>query len=285
MFEALTFFRLGELMQQFWAHILFNNAMILKYVATSRQRTLSRLGLRVLQRGESAEVPGDSERDESMSQELRERLRGVLGKLEAECRVLRFKSCFATVGKLRIMLGQTDMTLDRYAEAAGEFEGRLLDELRETSCFALEGRAEELYRVPNQFGEKVSSRFPQAVVDIEEAAKCLALDRATACVFHLMRVLEIGLQELATDLGLAKVDKNWQTLLDNIRGKIKKLPLTTQVEKDYQSDRQEVVAHLQAVKDAWRNDVMHPRASYTEEQALDVWNHSKPLMAKLAEIV
>ena len=286
MFRALTPFRMGELMQQFRAHILFNNALILKFLAGSRQRSLSHLDIRVLRHRESAGVPLASERGEStMPQELREGLRGVLGKLGAECRVLRFKSCFATIEKLRIMLGRADMTLDRYAEEAGEFEGRLIDELRETSCFALEGRAEELYRVPNQFGEKVSNRFPKAVIDIEEAAKCLAFDRATACVFHLMRVLEIGLQELATDLGLAKIDENWQTLLDNIRGKIKNLPLTTQVEKDYQSDRQEVVAHLQAVKDAWRNDVMHPRDHYDPNQALDIFNHTRPLMQKLAALL
>ena len=114
MFRALTPFRIGEVMQQFRAHILFNNTQILGFLATSHQRSPSRLDIRVLQHGESAELPGDSERDEPMSQELREGLRRVLEKLEAECRVLRFKSCFATIEKLRIMLGNADMTLDRY---------------------------------------------------------------------------------------------------------------------------------------------------------------------------
>ncbi len=272
-------------MQEFRAHILFNNARILGFLATSRQRSLPRLDVRVLQQGESAEVPGDSERDESISQELREYLRRVLDKLEAECRVLRFKSCFATVEKLRLLLDDSDMTLDRYAKAAEEFEGRLIDELRETSCFTLEGRAEELYRERHQFGEKVSNRFSEAVVDIEEAAKCLAFDRATACVFYLMRVLEVGLQRLANDLGLENVDRNWQTLLDNVRGKIKKLPLTTQAEKDHQSDTQEVVAHLQAIKDAWRNNVMHPRDHYDLNQAIDIFNHTRPFMQKLASLL
>ncbi|MGH8592213.1 MAG: hypothetical protein ACREXX_23735, partial [Gammaproteobacteria bacterium] len=39
------------------------------------------------------------------------------------------------------------------------------------------------------------------------------------------------------------------------------------------------------VKDAWRNDVMHPRASYSEHQAKDVMENSRALMIKIAEIV
>ena len=37
------------------------------------------------------------------------------------------------------------------------------------------------------FGEDVHKAFPSAATDISEAGICLALSRATACVFHLMR--------------------------------------------------------------------------------------------------
>ncbi len=40
------------------------------------------------------------------------------------------------------------------------------------------------------FGGMVESRFTNSLPEIEEAMKCLALERGTACVFHLMRVLE-----------------------------------------------------------------------------------------------
>jgi hypothetical protein len=38
--------------------------------------------------------------------------------------------------------------------------------------------------------------------DISEAAQCLALNRPTACVFHLMRVMETGVQILGNRLGI-----------------------------------------------------------------------------------
>jgi hypothetical protein len=46
---------------------------------------------------------------------------------------------------------------------------------------------------PHIFGESVANAFPNSSYDIAEAGICLALARGTAAVFHLMRVLEIGL--------------------------------------------------------------------------------------------
>ncbi|KKK72588.1 hypothetical protein LCGC14_2902370 [marine sediment metagenome] len=180
---------------------------------------------------------------------------------------------------------QKEVDRESFFLALEDIRSRLIDELNGIYLFAMEPREKTLYENTQAFGPEVAATFPGAIVDIEEAAKCLAFDRATACVFHLMRVLEVGLQGLAKDLGLPKVDRNWQALLNNVRGVINKLPLTTQAEKDYQSDRQEVVVHLQAVKDAWRNDVMHPRDHYDLSQALDIFNHTRPLMQKLAALL
>jgi hypothetical protein len=59
-----------------------------------------------------------------------------------------------------------------------------------------------LYREKQLFGAKVAEVFPAAISDIEEAGKCLALGRATAGVFHLMRIMELGLKVLARPLGI-----------------------------------------------------------------------------------
>jgi hypothetical protein len=49
------------------------------------------------------------------------------------------------------------------------------------------------------FGDTVYANFPTARDDIKESGNCLAAGRATACIFHLMRVAEIGLRVLAWD--------------------------------------------------------------------------------------
>ena len=114
----------------------------------------------------------------------------------------------------------------------------------------------------------------------------MAVARYTAAIFHVMRVLESGLQALASKLSvsLAK-DRNWQNILNDVQGAINRLPQSTREEKDFLAKCSAVRAHLQSVKDAWRNDVMHPRASYSEDQAKDVIDNSRALMVKIAEIV
>jgi hypothetical protein len=50
------------------------------------------------------------------------------------------------------------------------------------------------------FGERVSSAFPSAQSEIQDAGNCLAGDLHTAAVFHLMRAAEHGLRALAGEL-------------------------------------------------------------------------------------
>ena len=60
------------------------------------------------------------------------------------------------------------------------------------------------YETRPLFGPDVFNNFSSANDDIDEAGKCLALGRGTACVMHLMRVLEVGLAALASALGANK---------------------------------------------------------------------------------
>ncbi len=121
---------------------------------------------------------------------------------------------------------------------------------------------------------------------MEEASNCIAVGRYTASVFHVMRVLEVGLQALATKLGFGlNVDRNWQEILNDVNGAIKRLPRTTPAEKEFHGKCSAAAVLLQQVKDAWRNAVMHPRASYREQQAIDILSCAKALMQKLVEIV
>jgi hypothetical protein len=54
-----------------------------------------------------------------------------------------------------------------------------------------------------------------ASFDIEEAGKCLAFDRGTATVMHLMRVLEVGLKALAKVLQIAYAP-SWDSYIKKI---------------------------------------------------------------------
>jgi hypothetical protein len=133
----------------------------------------------------------------------------------------------------------------------------------------------------------VADRFQSAAVDIEEAGKCLALSRATACVFHLMRVMEAGLRALAGSLKDPDLDPKrnptWDAMLKKCRTELAK-PVSQRV-PEWVADEpffSGAATRLMGVKDAWRNPTMHVEISYTEDQGLDVWNHVAAFMKHLA---
>lgn len=161
------------------------------------------------------------------------------------------------------------------------------EELKGTIVLQIPLGRSKYYGEKQLFGSVVSEKFPSVSDDLEEAANCMAVARYTAAVFHVMRVLEVGLQSLASKLSISLAkDRNWQDILNDVKGAINKLPCSTRDEKDFHAKCSAAHAHLQCVKDAWRNNVMHPRAfSYSEQQAIDVIENSRALMVKIAEIV
>jgi len=69
------------------------------------------------------------------------------------------------------------------------------------------------YTNPLSGWDAVVERYPNAIYDIEEAESCLALDRPTAAVFHFMRIMERGIQQIGSALGVKHVaDKVWFTI-------------------------------------------------------------------------
>ncbi len=130
------------------------------------------------------------------------------------------------------------------------------------------------------FGHDVEDAFPAASEDIAEAAKCLALQRYTAVVFHLMRAMESAIQKLAGHLGVSCAEKVWGHLLSDISKAIEKMPKGPK--RDAWSQNHALLYH---VKQAWRNDTMHPKATYTEDQAESVFAAVKSFMDHLALLV
>ena len=125
--------------------------------------------------------------------------------------------------------------------------------------------------VGSQLDESVVLNLPAVISDLEEGAKCFALGRHTACVFHLMRVMEMSVQRLGRRLKIKLTqEKNWQNILDQVNKAIKAMNTKTARQKTRQSEYGAIAAHLFNVKVAWRNSVMHPKASYTEEEAEEV---------------
>ena len=200
---------------------------------------------------------------------------------EAERLQLRFLSKHMTRVKEHV--------LSRTATAAtlkpmiDQLYDRMQDDLADRQMFMIHPDLVEFYKQKEPlFGVDVDQKFPRMSEDISEAGKCLSLSRATATVFHLMRVMEIAVQEFGSKVGVAlATEKMWQAILDQINKAIKTMDQKQLLTKQYMA----ISAHLHNVKTAWRNEVMHPNQSYTLAEAKKVFDSAKIFVTDLATVI
>lgn len=139
------------------------------------------------------------------------------------------------------------------------------------------------------FGTEVNLQFPSAIFEIEEAGKCLAVGRDTAAVFHLMRVMEIGIHAVARCLGIpdpvSGSGRNWGMLLKQIQ--TVRTTRKTIASKGWTNPADETYfdaayATLDAVRSAWRNTTMHVEKKYTTDEADHIFVAVRAFMMNLA---
>jgi len=160
-----------------------------------------------------------------------------------------------------------------------ELQTNLLSELNQRMFLVLDSANGQLFEQIDPFGDSVSALFPQATTDIYEGVRCLALERYTAAVFHLMRAAEHALRYLAAEVGIEKIDKkDFGQLVQETRDRHNALK-SRDPEKKWTAD---ALTSLDLFKDAWRNPVSHAREDqYTEERARDVYNGTRAFMQSL----
>jgi hypothetical protein len=171
---------------------------------------------------------------------------------------------------------------DLTVELTRGLQERIQDEMNERLFLYVPSDDAELYKTAESYLEKpVIDKWPNLIEDSSESVKCFALSRYTACIFHLMRVMEFGVQKLGDKLTVKLTEElYWQTILDRADKAIRALDQKAEETKKLAS----VSANLYNVKLAWRNEVMHPKATYTKEEAKRVLDSVQSFMAELASV-
>lgn len=139
------------------------------------------------------------------------------------------------------------------------------------------------------FGADFAAKFKTSgAFELDEAAKCMALGRPTAAVFHLMRILELGIAAFATCLGIPDpikpAERNWGIILKKIKeeGIEKKWPTPADRMKGDGLLFKSLHASLDAAKNPWRNETMHVSGKYTDDEARHIFVAVEGLMKKLS---
>jgi hypothetical protein len=131
------------------------------------------------------------------------------------------------------------------------------------------------------FGPDVFNNFPSANDDIFEAGMCLAFERGTSSVMHLMRVVEVGLGALAKAVQVNK-QNDWGGYLREID---KELTARMKISGARSTEEQfyaEAAASIDNMRRAWRNPTMHPDRTYSHERAEEILLSVNSFMSHLA---
>ena len=181
------------------------------------------------------------------------------------------------------------VTLGACSRSLTDIESRFADQLGLVNLFVIpEDRAILFGGADTLLKRDTATLYRSVWFDCEEAAKCLCLGRSTACVFHVMRMLEIAISALSKRLDIpdpVKADRSWGNMLNAIKAKINELhPIKKRVIGDEGSKLDEVYVSLDAMKNPWRNATMHVESIYTEEEARHILTNSSLLLDKMASI-
>lgn len=211
-------------------------------------------------------------------------------RLASELKKLDLQLSLKSLDDFRIPLGpgmtapiasRTKLLQTRY----DELFNRVVDELEVRSLYYVSGeRAVYLHDTETPFGKDVADKFPNASADIAEASKSLGFSRNTACVFHLMRAMEECVRVMGNFLSVTVIKKDstdleWGLILANMKAPIEAMQ---GAEKNNWS---EVFPLLYHVKNCWRNATMHPKQTYTDEEAAEVYNAVKSFIRRAAKLI
>ena len=234
-----------------------------------------------------------------LPQEVKEKIIPALNQTKSHCSVIGLDLSIVLIDQIKKGM-EKDYSAISLKKSLDELKSRILDEIDSPLLLGVKHGRAEYFENSIPFSQDVFEKFQSATFDIEEASKCFALARYTACVMHLQRVMEIGLKAFASTLGVwdkIKNEKpNWGNILSPIRDEIgernrekkKKENTFTSPEKKWNSPEERefcngVRPFLEAVRTAWRNPSMHVGKKYTEEEAEDIFHAAKGFMRYLSK--
>lgn len=256
-------------MQIFSAHAFYEIGQTLANVKTNLQDLIRSPGFSRLTR------ISDGTRESKTASEQITRIR-------LHCEAIGLTMSIKAVDRLNALRNNSTATLGETLDCVNHLQTTIFDEMSDKLFMYIPADRATHYHHVESFGKDVNAKFPTIQYDVIEAGNCYATGRSTAVVFHLMRIMEVGVQAFGATLGVKLADeKNWQNILDEVNKAIKALP-----PKDSKTVMMsQTSANLYAVKLAWRNEVMHPKDTYTLEEADNLIRVVKIFMQQLAEIV
>lgn len=230
-----------------------------------------------------------------MSAEGWNSMRKKLDELRSESMKFDFRSVPTQIDRIFVQIGRHGVpSTDRIVitQIFSDLGNRLKEEIQHPVVLIIPAETRRLYDDPTREWRVVTDRYstPQFLEDVYEAGRCLATDRFTACVFHLMRIVEAAVLDLQWILGKEDPKAHFGSVVQKLeqltqKARYEELPETV---KPHIPFLRNILPQFHAVKDSWRNRVAHvgarilPTDGYTEESTRAVYSATLELMRKLS---
>lgn len=212
---------------------------------------------------------------------IEQHLQGMIDAINA----ISARSALRSAERLQSAIEGPSPTLS-YVElnaALEDIESRFADHLEDIKMFVVSDEKAK-YLDDDIMPMEIWVHFPSATFEVEESAKCIALGRHTASVFHCMRVLEIGIRAFARSLKIddpvKPADRNWGVMLKKLKDSIDALRVNNRKKAEMLDG---IYATLDAVRGPWRNATMHVDNVYAPHDAVHIYNCTEYFMKSLAQ--
>jgi hypothetical protein len=207
---------------------------------------------------------------------------GSLESIIQEAKRAGMDLCVLQAERAKSYVSGPDATGKQFFVLVRELGTRTTDYLKSRSALMIPEAQRGYFDAPTKGWEQPIERFPRLADHIEEASKCLALGRNTACVYHSMAIVQEALEALGRRLSvpLDPYSDTWNGLLSKVENAIKAKQGSTPKKswKKVEPFYAELVSDLRAIKNAWRNPTMHFRRTYNDEQAGKIYARVQDFM-------
>jgi hypothetical protein len=167
---------------------------------------------------------------------------------------------------------------------------RIIDESREQKFLHVKMEKVPFYEDFKAVDGATGKKLSLTIEDIMSARSCYALGQHTACVFHLMRVMEHCVQRFGRKLKV-KIDvknETWHQIMLHVENGIDAMPYgkAASVRENRKREKYKMAANrLDHIRLVWRNKTTHPKDTYDEKQALEVLNSVKVFLESMVTII
>jgi hypothetical protein len=195
-----------------------------------------------------------------------------------------------TFARLEVMFrrqytwGEISELLDRALEA-------IQDDMKKQHFFHYPQESAKALNEAEEYWKPVFAAYPKARVEVLPGLDCAAFGDNVGCIFHMMRVAEIGLRAVAVERGVKNVRTKtpieygtWGQVIDATERAVMDIrQKSAGPKKDaalgfYNT----IISDLRALLDVYRDKTMHFRAEYDHGQAQSAIFRVHSLMSMIA---